>query len=50
MKAEINEVSGTLVLPGHCPVEADCGRHPFNMFGVQFLTDMRPVVSVYGGW
>lgn len=29
MKAEINEVSGTVLLPGHCPEEAVCGRPTF---------------------
>lgn len=42
MKAEINEVSGSFLLPGHCPEEADCGRHTFINCGVQLLTDMRP--------
>ena len=33
MKAEINEVRGEFLLPGRCPVEADCQRRVFILCG-----------------
>lgn len=44
MKAEINEVSGTFLLPGRCPVEAVRGRRTAISCGVRLLTDMRPAL------
>lgn len=37
MKAEINEVSGTVLLPGHCSEEAVCGRPTFIIWGCTVL-------------
>lgn len=44
MKAEINEVSGTALLPRHCPEAAVCGRPTLIIWGSQCSTYTRPAV------
>lgn len=44
MKAEINEVRGTALLPGHRPEAAVCGRPTLIIWGSQCSTYTRPVV------